>query len=118
MAQFLQTSVSASHTHKHNLCGHILNMEAFSSTLLDEICRFVNELLVQEVWSVSAIRNQQDVILQKNIDYNIEQKYTHTLSLMRYWFAVLGVKKKNDEEKNACVWLSKIHFSAQFIRRW
>lgn len=61
-------------THTNTTCRHILNMEAFSSTLLDEICRFVNELLVQEVWNVSAIRNQQDVILQKNIDYNTEQK--------------------------------------------
>lgn len=74
------------HTHKYNLCGYLLNMEAFSSTLLDEICRSVDQLLVQEVWSGSAIWNQQDVILQKNRNANTEQK--HTLSLMRHWFAV------------------------------
>lgn len=38
-------------------------METFSSALFYEICRFIQRLLFQEIWSVTALRNQQDIIL-------------------------------------------------------
>lgn len=41
----------------------LLNIETFSSALLDEICRFIQRLLDQQIWSVTAYRHQHDVIL-------------------------------------------------------
>lgn len=38
-------------------------METFSSALLYEICRFIQRLLFQEIWRVTAIRYQHDIIL-------------------------------------------------------
>lgn len=102
------------HTHKHNLCRYILNIEAFSSTLLYEICRFVSQLLVQEVWSVSAIRNQQDVILQKNTDDNTKQKHTHSHEILVCCF---GCKKTN-EGKMFVFKAIKCIFLLNLIRKW
>lgn len=47
-------------------CGrHLLDVKAFSSATLNEICRFILRLLFQEIRGVTAIRNQQDIILCK-----------------------------------------------------
>lgn len=41
----------------------LLNVEPLSSALLYKISRFIQRLLNQEIWRVTAIRDQHDIIL-------------------------------------------------------